>query len=61
MRITAGLAFIVSAITSVMALKEAPVDLQIGKKKKKKNHPFFLLFINIIRYSQTCSCREMSC
>ncbi|KAI7889270.1 FK506-binding protein 2B [Mucor mucedo] len=34
MRITAGLAFIVTAVTSVMALKEAPADLQIGILKR---------------------------
>lgn len=51
MRITAGLAFIVSTITSVMALKEAPVDLQIGKKKKKKITLFFVVY----KYNQVFS------
>lgn len=46
MRITAGLAFIVTAVTSVMALKEAPADLQIGKTSP---HVFFFhIFITHI-------------
>lgn len=31
MRVTAGLVFIASAIASVLALKEPPTELQVGK------------------------------
>lgn len=31
MRVTAGLVFIASAVASVMALKEPPTELQVGK------------------------------
>lgn len=31
MRFTAGLVFIASAITSALALKTAPTDLQVGE------------------------------
>lgn len=59
MRITAGLAFIVTAVTSVMALKEAPTNLQIGKTI---SFFFFDLFVNYFyRYPQGSSCRAVSC
>lgn len=35
MRFTAGLVFIASAITSALALKNAPTELQIGKKTRQ--------------------------